>query len=351
VAVEPKPRPRAFRLGTMTPEPGAAAPKEAMVIETTADPYEVEAEAFLAGRDVGEEAVEAAQKQGVVARSLLSWGGLFWSATGGLVSLGFGLWLTRLIDDLFAWSPAFGVVGLALAGAAGTALFVLAMREIGGILRQRHIAELHIGLARAREKDDFKEARRLVRDLSSLYSTRPDTARARAQLRKVARDIVDGRDLIDITERTLVEPLDLDVRREIASVAKRVSMVTALAPRAIIDVVFVGAQAIRLIRRIAVIYGGRPGLLGFLKLLRSIAAHIAITGGMAVGDSLIQQFVGHGIAARLSARLGEGVLNGLLTARVGLSAMAVCRPLPFGSGKAPKVGDVAPFLFKAENKG
>jgi putative membrane protein len=335
----------------MTPEPGAAAPKEAMVIETTADPYELEAEVFLAGRDAGEEAVEAAQKQGVVARSLLSWGGLFWSATGALVSLGFGLWLTRLIDELFAWSRALGVVGLALAGAAGTALFVLAMREIGGILRQRHIAELHIGLARAREKDDFKEARRLVRDLSALYSTRADTARARSQLRKVARDIVDGRDLIDIAERTLVEPLDLDVRREIASAAKRVSMVTALAPRAIIDVVFVGAQAIRLIRRIAVIYGGRPGLLGFLKLLRSIAAHIAITGGMAVGDSLIQQFVGHGIAAKLSARLGEGVLNGLLTARVGLSAMAVCRPLPFGSGKAPRVGDVAPFLFKPQNKG
>ena len=351
MAVEPKPRPRAFRLGAMTPEPGAAAPKEAVVIETTADPYEAEAEAFLAGRDAGEEAVEAAQKQGVVARSLWSWGGLFWSATGGLVSLGFGLWLTRLIDDLFAWSAAFGVVGLALVGAAGTALIVLGAKEIGGILRQRHIAELHIGLARAREKDDFKEARRLVRELSALYSARPDTASARAQLRKVARDIVDGRDLIDIAERTLVGPLDLDVRREIASAAKRVSMVTALAPRAIIDVVFVVAQAIRLIRRIAVIYGGRPGLLGFLKLLRSIIAHLAITGGMAVGDSLLQQFVGHGIAARLSARLGEGVLNGLLTARVGLSAMAVCRPLPFGSGKAPKVADVAPFLFrKLDNK-
>ena len=244
------------------------------------------------------------------------------------------------------------LIGLALAGAAGTALFVLGAREIGGILRQRHIAELHAGLARAREKDDFKEARRLVGQLSSLYATRPETARTRGQLRRLGRDIVDGRDLIDIAERTLILPLDGEVRREIASAAKRVSMVTALAPRAIIDVVFVGAQAIRLIRRIAVIYGGRPGLLGFLKLLRSIGAHIAITGGMAAGDSLLQQFVGHGIAARLSARLGEGVLNGLLTARVGLSAMAVCRPMPFGSGKAPKVADVAPFLFsKAESKG
>jgi putative membrane protein len=352
VAVEPKPRPRAFRLGAMTPEPGVAAPKEAMVIETFADPYEAEAKVLIAAQDLGEAAVEAAQKQGVVARSLLSWGGLFWAATGGLVSLCFGLWLTRLIDDLFAWSLAFGVVGLALAGAAGTALFVLGAKEIGGILRQRHIAELHIGLARAREKDDFKEARRLVTQLSSLYAARPETAHARGQLRALAHDIVDGRDMIDIAERTLIEPLDLDARREIAAAAKRVSMVTALAPRAIIDVVFVGAQAIRLIRRIATIYGGRPGLLGFLKLLRTIAAHIAITGGMAAGDSLIQQFLGHGIAAKLSARLGEGVLNGLLTARVGLSAMAVCRPMPFSTKRPPKVTDVAPFLFsKSENKG
>jgi len=43
--------------------------------------------------------------------------------------------------------------------------------------------------------------------------------------------------------------------------------------------------------------------------------------------------------------MGEGVLNGLLTARVGLSALAVCRPAPFGIVKPPGVSDVAPFLF------
>ena len=83
--------------------------------------------------------------------------------------------------------------------------------------------------------------------------------------------------------------------------------------------------------------------------MKSVGAHIAITGGMAVGDSLVQQIVGHGIAARLSARLGEGVLNGLLTARVGLSAMAVCRPMPFAAEKPPGVADVAPFLLSRKS--
>ena len=68
----------------------------------------------------------------------------------------------------------------------------------------------------------------------------------------------------------------------------------------------------RLIRQLAFLYGGRPGTLGVIRLMREVLAHLALTGGMAVGDSLIQQVLGHGLAAKVSARLGEGVLNGLL---------------------------------------
>ena len=85
-----------------------------------------------------------------------------------------------------------------------------------------------------------------------------------------------------------------------------------------------------------------------MKLVRSVGAHLAITGGMAAGDSLLQQVVGHGIAAKISARLGEGVLNGLLTARIGVSAMAVCRPMPFAAEKTPNLRKVVPFLFRSE---
>ena len=194
---------------------------------------------------------------------------------------------------------------------------------------------MHVAFAQARAADDRAEARRLVGQLVALYRDRPETARARAEVEDAARAIIDGRDLIDVAERALLRPLDEKAQGEIAAAAKRVSLVTAISPRAILDVVFVVAQIVRLVRRIAEIYGGRPGLLGLIKLARSIGAHIAITGGMAVGDSLLQQIVGHGIASRISARMGEGVLNGLLTARVGLSALAVCRPAPFAVTSPP----------------
>jgi putative membrane protein len=142
---------------------------------------------------------------------------------------------------------------------------------------------------------------------------------------------------------------DAAAKRIILDSSKRVAVVTAVSPRAFVDIVFVGAEILRLIRRLATLYGGRPGGLGFLRLARSTVAHLAVTGGMAAGDSLVQQILGHGIAARLSARLGEGVINGLLTARVGIAAVEVCRPLPFVAGTPPRLADVMAALRSTAN--
>ena len=335
-----KPRPRAFRLDEVRPE------DPRLAIEPQPDAFEIET--AIAPEEA---AIAAAQKRGVMARRGLSWGGLFWSALGALMSLAVGVWIQGLIEGFFARSAALGWIGVGLLALVAVALLALLGRELVGLMRQRQIARLHMGFAQARAADDRDAARVLVGDLSSLYASRPATARARANLAELTREIVDGRDLIDIAERELMPALDEEATREIASAAKRVSVVTAISPRALVDVIFVGAQAVRLIRRLSEIYGGRPGLIGFLRLARSVGAHLAITGGMAVGDSLVQQVLGHGLAARLSARLGEGVLNGMLTARVGLSAMAVCRPMPFATKKAPGVSDVAPFLFGGEKAG
>jgi putative membrane protein len=342
---EQRPRPRAFRLDdakvALDDAPARAA--TSVIVESEAAPIPPETRA--ATIDAAERDIETAQQRGILSHWRVSLASIVWSGLGGLISLAIGLWVTQLIEGLFARAQALGWVGLAFGAMALAGIVAITAREILAISRQSRIARLHAELAQARALDDRDAARALITRLAGLYETRPGMAAARAQTLEAARAIIDGRDLIDIAERTLLRPLDARAQGEIAAAAKRVSMVTAISPRAVLDLLFVIAQIIRLIRRIAEIYGGRPGLLGFFKLARSIGAHIAITGGMAVGDSLLQQVVGHGIASKISARLGEGVLNGLLTARVGLSALAVCRPAPFAATKPPGVADVAPFLF------
>jgi putative membrane protein len=274
------------------------------------------------------------------------WGAVFWSALGGLILLGLGLGVTRLIEDLFARSEGLGFLGLACAIAATLAFLVVATREALGLARLATIEKLHLRAITVLASDDRKESRAVVQDLLKVAHQNPHLARARATLQGHTGDIIDGADLIRLAERELMTPLDQEARRLVLSAAQRVSFVTAVSPRALIDVLFVFAASLRLIRQLARLYGGRPGALGMIRLMRHVFAHVAITGGMAASDSLIQQVLGHGLAAKLSQRLGEGVLNGLLTARLGLAAIDVTRPLPFTALPRPALGDLAKDLLR-----
>lgn len=278
-------------------------------------------------------------------RRRFGWGTLFWTATAGLVVLGAGLGIVRLIEDLFARNETLGWLGLGLAAAAGLALAVVTGREVFGLMRLAAIEKLHARAAEVIASDDRAGSRAIVGDLLKLAHQNPHLARARAALTEHSGDIIDGADMIRLAERELMTPLDQEARRIVSVAAQRVSVVTAVSPRALFDVLFVFVAALRMIRQLARLYGGRPGALGMISLFRHVVAHLAITGGMAAGDTLLQQMLGHGIAARLSQRLGEGVLNGLLTARLGLAAIDVTRPLPFNALPRPALSDLAKDLL------
>jgi putative membrane protein len=274
------------------------------------------------------------------------WGMLFWSAIGGLTLLGLGLGVTQLIEDLFARSEGLGFLGLGFAFAAALAFVVVVTREAFGLMRLATIEKLHFRAAAVLASDDRAESRAVVQELLKIAHQNPHLARARAALLGHADDIIDGADMIRLAERELMTPLDSEARRLISQAAQRVSIVTAVSPRALVDVLFVFAASLRLIRQLARLYGGRPGALGMIRLMRHVISHVAITGGMAASDSLIQQVVGHGLAAKLSQRLGEGMLNGLLTARLGLAAIDVTRPLPFTALPRPALTDLAKDLLR-----
>ncbi|UPK12774.1 TIGR01620 family protein [Bradyrhizobium sp. 155] len=284
------------------------------------------------------------------ARRGFPWGPMFWSGVAGLTLLGVGLGVVRLIEDLFARSDSLGFVGVALAFITALALAVVTGREAFGLARLATIEKLHQRAAAVLASDDRKESRIIVQDLLKIAHQNPQLARARAALESHAGEIIDGADMIRLAERELMSPLDIEARRLVSSAAQKVSIVTAVSPRAAIDVMFVFIVSLRLIRQLAFLYGGRPGTLGMIRLLRHVIAHLAITGGMAASDSLVQQMLGHGIAAKLSQRLGEGMLNGLLTARLGLAAIDVTRPLPFAALPPPKLSDLATDLLRKKDE-
>ena len=269
-----------------------------------------------------------------------SFGKLFAGALSLLVSLAFGLAIDSLVRDLFARYEWLGWTALALAVLVVLGALGVAGREAIGLMRLAAVdRERQRGLA-AYQSNSAEEARDVVRTLSALLSDRTETARGRARMAELDGEIIDGADLVALAEREILGPLDREARALVLGSSKRVSVVTAVSPKALVDVAYVLFETVKLIRRMSELYGARPGTLGLIRLTRDVIAHLAVTGTIGIGDGMVQQLVGHGVAAKLSARLGEGVVNGLLTARVGLAAMDLCRPLPFLRVKRPSIADV-----------
>lgn len=321
----PKNRPQAFRLDQADVE--IATPSDAPVVDVST-PVEV-----------------IAETPGPAPRAS-RWVTLFWTGLGGLVSLAFGMAVSRLIDDLFSRAFWLGWVGLAALGlflVAGLVLLVregLALRRLARFDRFRERAVAAIAL-----RDDA-EASRVAADLVAAMAGNARTARGRAKVTEALDGaVVDGLQRLRIVEREILEPLDREATRLVAEAARRVSVITAVSPRAAVDLAVVFGTTVQLIRRIADLYGGRPGTLGMIKLTRHILAHMALTGGMAAGDTVLDQLLGAGLASKLSAKLGEGVLNGLLTARLGVTAIAVTRPLPYIGAPKPDLRDLAGDAF------
>jgi putative membrane protein len=267
------------------------------------------------------------------------WGAILAGAVGLLASLALGLAVAELVAALFAAQGWLGWAALGLAAVAAIAVAAILVREVFGLLRLGRLRAIRAAAGAAELTD--AEARRLAADLARLYAGRPELAAPRRELSALAVDVIDPADRIGIAERALMAPLDGEARRLVADAAKRISVVTAVSPSALVDLGFVLVTHVVLVRRLAELYGGRPGFLGLVRLVRLVVAQLAVTGGIALGDDIVQQLVGHGLAARLSARLGEGVLNGLFAARIGIAAIEVCRPLPFVALKRPRVTDFA----------
>lgn len=266
------------------------------------------------------------------------WGGILLTGAFGLASLWAGLTATQLIEDLFARSPTLGWIGSGLLGVVLFSALAIIVRELVGLWRLKKLGTTQTDAAHAISNDDAKAAEATLADLRSIYDGRADMRWGLAQLNEHSSAIMDPADRIRLAERDLMTPLDGEANRIIARAARRVSVITAIAPAAL-DIALVGAQNLKMMRELATLYGGRPGTLGTFRLAKMVAGHLAVTGGLALSDTVISSVIGKGLIGRLSARFGEGAVNGILTARIGLAAMDLCRPLPFLTQPRPGISD------------
>ncbi|MCV2880477.1 YcjF family protein [Actibacterium sp. XHP0104] len=273
-------------------------------------------------------------------------GRFFWSAALGLIGFWASVAAWDFVTGLIDRNPILGGVATALIAAVLLAALLIILRELAAFARLRRVDALHKSAEAAIVANDLKAARAVVGRLNGLYAGRDDLQWGRQRLAERQGDVFDADGLLGLAEVELLAPLDAAALREVEAAARQVATITALVPLALADLIGALTANLRMIRRIAEIYGGRSGTLGSWRITRAVLTHLVATGAVAVGDDMLGSFAGGGALAKISRRFGEGVVNGALTARVGVAALEVCRPLPFRATKRPGVSGIVSRALK-----
>ncbi|MEO3416404.1 TIGR01620 family protein [Roseovarius sp. CAU 1744] len=282
------------------------------------------------GRAMQAVAVLAARRPSRLAR----W---FWSILLMLLGVALSVAAWDFVMGLLARAPVLGWAVTGLLVVLGVLMLAIALRELAAFSRLKRIDRIQAEAETALSEQDLGKARQLVARLVAFYAGREDTRWGRDRLAEYSADQFDATGLLGLAESELLAPLDQAALREVEAAARQVATVTAIVPLALADVVAALTANIRMIRRVAEIYGGRSGTLGSWRLTRAVMTHLVATGAVAIGDDLIGSVAGGSVLSKLSRRFGEGIVNGALTARVGVAAIEVCRPLPFNSVRRPSV--------------
>ena len=274
------------------------------------------------------------------------WGAMLVSALAALAAMAASITFARFVSVAFGRDDWIGWTAIGLAVLAALAAIVILGREIAGLWRLRRLDGLRKASEQVLLKPDLAAESAIARRLMQLFDGRPELAWSLARFREHQRDIRDPGDLLALADRELLAPLDLLARRTVMVSCKRVASVTAMSPWALIAFGFVTFESLRMMRGLAALYGGRPGFIGAVRLARIVVGNLIASGGVALTDDLLGQFLGQDVLRRLSRRLGEGAFNGALVARLGTAAIDVARPLPYIVTQPVRARDFIAELFR-----
>jgi len=170
---------------------------------------------------------------------------------------------------------------------------------------------------------------------AGLASGHPALQRWHASLHETQND----REVVELYAQLVQPVLDRQARREISRYAAESTLMIAVSPLALVDMAFIAWRNLRLVNRIAALYGIELGYFSRLRLFRLVLLNIAFAGASELIREVGMDWMSQDLAARLSTRAAQGIGAGLLTARLGIKAMELCRPLPWLEGDKPRLGD------------
>ncbi|MGP9509995.1 YcjF family protein [Halomonas sp. AOP43-D1-39] len=269
------------------------------------------------------------------------WGLIF--ALVGAAGLGTAELVTGIPDALAQsqWlTMAWQAFGISLIGLGGITL----LKELGRLRRLKRHDKLRGELAELPQRSP-KQARAMAEQLRHQLKLADDDPHWLA-FQRASQHHHNGEDIQTLLRYHLLAPRDREAQRLITRMSGETAIMVAISPLTLVDMALVAWRSLAMVDRLCRLYGLELGYASRLRLFRNVLHNMAFAGASELATDASMDMLSLDLAGRLSARAGQGLATGLLSARLGLRAQRLCRPVPFTAEEQPKIADLRQDLWR-----
>ncbi len=152
-------------------------------------------------------------------------------------------------------------------------------------------------------------------------------------------------EILQLYEGMVVTQQDQQAKKIVAKLSTEAAVLVAVSPLAIADILLVAWRNFKLIDQLADIYGVELGYWSRLKLFKLVLVNMAAVGVTEVATDAGMDLLSIDLAGKVSVRVAQGFGVGILTARLGIKAMSLLRPIPWSNDTRVRIGEIRKALL------
>ena len=245
--------------------------------------------------------------------------------------------IASFLLDAFTKSSFLGWF-LLTALALGIGLCVLSI--INEISRYRKIAKidtLTLQINDAVKQRNNKQLSKLLSQSCSGLRLNGSVDQNALSFQREVLNIKETDDILSLYANRVLIPRDNLAQSAVGKSCRQAAIYVAISPRALTDSLLFVTRAVSMLREVAEIYGHRPGFFGTVALARRLLAEAGVVGASSLAIEGAVQTISTGVLEWVSSAAAESALAAQRMARLGVTAMDICRPIEFAAGERPGI--------------
>ncbi|WP_339388393.1 TIGR01620 family protein [Vibrio caribbeanicus] len=243
------------------------------------------------------------------------------------------IWSSFQASDMLTLSWSMFVMFLSFIGLSAVGREWLKLRKL-----RQHMSIQEQGVQIA-SSDSIGSGKKFCQNLASQAGIDVNSASYQRWIQALTHSHND-REILELYDTMVVSEQDKIAVRTVSKFSTESAALIAISPLAIADMFLVAWRSIKMLDSLADIYGVELGYWSRVKLFKAVLFNMAMAGvsDLAVDASI--DLLSMDLAGKVSTRAAQGFGVGILTARLGIRAMDLLRPLKWQDGHEVKLSSI-----------